>query len=81
MRCTAVPTSAIHTVPGKKEQMKTNGLELREFYPKGMDLSLVDEDELKHNLELMNNRPRKCLGYKTPNEVMNETDSHTSCCT
>lgn len=58
----------------------TNGL-LREFYPKGMDLSLVDEDELKHNLELMNNRPRKFLGYKTPNEVMNETDSHTSCCT
>ena len=58
----------------------TNGL-LREFYPKGMDLSLVDEDELKHNLELMNNRPRKCLGYKTPNEVMNEIDSHTSCCT
>jgi IS30 family transposase len=57
-----------------------NGL-LREFYPKGMDLSLDDEDELKHNLELMNNRPRKCLGYKTPNEVMNETDSHTSCCT
>ncbi len=58
----------------------TNGL-LREFYPKGMDLSLVDEDELKHNLELMNNRPRKCLGYKTSNEVMNEIDSHTSCCT
>lgn len=58
----------------------TNGL-LRELYPKGMDLSLVDEDELKHNPELMNNRPRKCLGYKTPNEVMNEIDSHTSCCT
>ncbi|MDX8418256.1 IS30 family transposase, partial [Absicoccus sp. CLA-KB-P134] len=41
----------------------TNGL-LREFYPKGMDLSLVDEDELKHNLELMNNRPRKCLAIR-----------------
>lgn len=70
MRCIAVPISAIQTVPDKKEQMKTP-----------MDLSLVDEDELKHNLELMNNRPRKCLGYKTPNEVMNEIDSHTSCCT
>ena len=46
-----------------------------------LPLLLVDEDELKHNLELMNNRPRKCLGYKTPNEVMNEIDSHTSCCT
>ena len=48
----------------------SNGL-LREFYPKGMDLSEVDEKELEHNLELMNNRPRKCLGYKTPNEIIN----------
>ena len=48
----------------------TNGL-LREFYPKGMDLEEVDENELSNNIELLNNRPRKCLGYKTPNEVMN----------
>lgn len=47
----------------------TNGL-LREFYPKGMDLSAVDEEELASNIDLMNNRPRKCLGYKTPNEVL-----------
>lgn len=46
----------------------TNGL-LREFYPKGMDLSTVDEKELASNIDLMNNRPRKCLGYETPNEV------------
>ena len=46
----------------------TNGL-LREYYPKGMDLSLVDESELLINLDKMNNRPRKCLDYKTPNEV------------
>ncbi|WP_423901343.1 IS30 family transposase [Eggerthia catenaformis] len=45
-----------------------NGL-LREYYPKGMDLSLVEEKELKINLDKMNNRPRKCLNYKTPNEV------------
>lgn len=47
----------------------TNGL-LREFYPKGMDLSLVDELELTNNLKLMNNRPRKCLQYKTPKEIL-----------
>ena len=47
----------------------TNGL-LREYYPKGMDVSLVDENELKINLEKMNNRTRKCLGFKTPNEVL-----------
>lgn len=46
----------------------SNGL-LREFYPKGMDLSEVDTTELINNLNLLNNRPRKCLNYKTPNEV------------
>ncbi len=53
----------------KETNENTNGL-LREYYPKGMDLSLVDENELKMNLEKMNNRPRKCLGFKTPNEVL-----------
>lgn len=47
----------------------SNGL-LREFYPKGMDLSEVDEKELKNNLSLLNNRPRKCIKYKTPNEII-----------
>lgn len=47
----------------------SNGL-LREFYPKGMDLSEVDEEELSTKLNLINNRPRKCLKYKTPNEVI-----------
>ena len=56
----------------------SNGL-LREFYPKGMDLSLVNIDELNHNLELINNRPRKCLGYFTPNEIINK--AYINCCT
>lgn len=47
----------------------TNGL-LREFYPKGMDLSEVDETELEYNLALMNNRPRKCINYSTPLEIL-----------
>lgn len=56
----------------------SNGL-LREFYPKGMDLSLVNIDELNHNLELINNRPRKCLGYSTPDEIINK--AYINCCT
>ena len=48
----------------------TNGL-LREFYPKGMDLSKVDINELTYNLSLLNNRPRKCNKYLTPLEVLN----------
>ena len=49
----------------------TNGL-LREFYPKGSDLSLVCENQLKEIQELMNNRPRKCINYKTAREVLFE---------
>ena len=56
----------------------SNGL-LREFYPKGMDLSFVNIEELNQNLELINNRPRKCLGYSTPNEIIKNT--YIKCCT
>ena len=39
-----------------------NGL-LREFYPKGTNPTSVSEQELNHSLMLINNRPRKCLGW------------------
>jgi len=42
----------------------SNGL-LREFYPKQTDLATVNEEELAYNLFLINNRPRKCLGWKS----------------
>ena len=45
---------------------------IREFYPKGMDLSEVNEKELEHNLKELNNRPRKCIRFKTPYEVLFE---------
>lgn len=50
----------------------TNGL-LREFYPKGMDLSFVREIELKSILFNLNSRPRKCLNYATPHEELFNT--------
>jgi len=49
----------------------TNGL-IREFFPKGSDLTIVKDDELERVQSLLNNRPRKCLGFRTPNEVMEE---------
>ena len=41
-----------------------NGL-LREFYPKGRNLSRVSPTTLKKNLALINARPKKVLGFKT----------------
>jgi len=46
----------------------TNGL-LRQFFPKGMDFSMVSQTDVDIVLELLNNRPRKCLNYRTPTEV------------
>jgi transposase, IS30 family len=48
-----------------------NGL-LRQFFPKQMALDNVSEKEAFKATDLMNNRPRKCLGYKTPFEVFAE---------
>lgn len=62
----------------KGSNENSNGL-LREFYPKGMDLSLVDDHQLQIHLQLMNNRPRKVLGYETPLEVLSRAGD--CCCT
>ena len=47
----------------------SNGL-LREFFPKGSDLSQVEIEDLRKVLLLLNHRPRKCLGFKTPFEML-----------
>ena len=52
-----------------------NGL-LREFYPKKTDLAKVNQQELIHNLFLINNRPRKCLGWKSPIQVFLHEVAH-----
>jgi IS30 family transposase len=49
----------------------TNGL-LRRYYPKGTDFSQVTDDELAFVVHALNNRPRKCLGYRTPFEIVHK---------
>lgn len=46
----------------------TNGL-LRELLPKGQDIAPVSEEDIQDFLQLLNLRPRKCLGWRTPFEV------------
>ena len=55
----------------------TNGL-LRQYFPKGTDLSIYAPDYLEHVARKLNNRPRKRHAFKTPAEVLDELLSASS---
>ena len=46
----------------------TNGL-IRQYFPKGLHFDLITDNHVQMVMNRLNNRPRKTLGYKTPNEV------------
>jgi IS30 family transposase len=48
-----------------------NGL-LRQFFPKGTDFTKVTRRQVAHAQQLLNDRPRKRLGYQTPNEIFKQ---------
>jgi transposase, IS30 family len=49
----------------------TNGL-IRQYVPKGSDVRTLTTEQIQHIMDRLNNRPRKSLGYLTPNEVFYE---------
>ena len=46
-----------------------NGL-LRQYIPKSISLDELTEEQLQDYVDKLNDRPRKCLGYQTPRQVM-----------
>lgn len=52
-----------------------NGL-LRFFFPRGTNFKEVTPQQLHEVVDMINNRPRKCLGYLSPNEYISKM-----CCT
>ena len=49
----------------------TNGL-LRDYFPKGTDLSIFSRKRLKEIQDELNERPRKVLNWDTPKDVFNK---------
>jgi IS30 family transposase len=49
----------------------TNGL-VRQYLPKKTDFATVTDEAVEHIAYLLNTRPRKCLGWKTPMEVIHQ---------
>jgi IS30 family transposase len=46
----------------------TNGL-IRQYFPKSMSFETVTDEQIQTVMDRLNNRPRKTLGFNTPNEV------------
>ena len=46
----------------------TNGL-VQQYFPNHCHFGRITDEEIQTVIDKLNNRPRKCLGFKTPNEV------------
>jgi transposase, IS30 family len=56
----------------------TNGL-IRQYFPKGTDFQDVSHADVRRVGNLLNNRPRACLGFRTPAEVFFDKHPPAGC--
>jgi IS30 family transposase len=55
----------------------TNGL-IRQYIPKGKDIDDLSDEDVAKIIEKINSRPRKCLGFKTPNQLFLGPKQHVA---
>jgi IS30 family transposase len=52
---------------------------VRQYIPKNRDFALVTDEKLIKIKDKLNHRPRKCLGFRTPFEVLFEQPVAFTC--
>jgi IS30 family transposase len=65
--------------PWQKGGVENMNARIRRFVPKRSNLEYISEEYLEKVIALINNTPRKCLGFKTPRQVWN--NFLAKCCT
>ena len=58
--------------PWQKGAVECNNNRIRRFLPREVDLKNVSDADIYDISVIMNNTPRRCLGYRTPQEIMDE---------
>jgi len=57
-----------------------NGL-IQQYFPKKKDFTMITKEDVLFVMERLNNRPSKCLGFKTPNHVFTGIKSEVALAT
>lgn len=60
------------SAPWQKGSVENGNGRLRRFLPLDTDLADVPDEQLQAVAERLNQTPRKCLGFRTPHEVLSE---------
>jgi IS30 family transposase len=58
--------------PWQKGAVESNNNRIRRFLPRETNLATLSDADLYEVCVIMNNTPRKCLGFRTPQEVLDE---------